>query len=324
MFASLGLARIGKSQSGEGFSSTGTLACAVLWTHTQATNLVAIPNPAQARVPVLPKQSWPPLHARIRAMSAASVELAKNLARVRERIELAASRAGRRAEEITLIAVSKTHSARKIQELYQGGVRHFGENRVQERESKLSHLAGLDATWHMIGHLQKNKAARAIHLFDSVDSVDSVALAEKLNRARKDLNNENTKSAEKRRARNEAQHFAAEDRSRVLIEVKLDSEPAKSGVAGEDVMRLVEAILRMPQLDLRGLMGVPPYFDNPEEARPYFRRLRELRDTVRAQIGPDILPVLSMGMSHDLEIAIEEGATEVRIGTALFGARERE
>ena len=257
-------------------------------------------------------------------MSPASVELAENLARVRERIELAASRAGRRAEEITLIAVSKTHSARKIQELYQGGVRHFGENRVQERESKLSHLAGLDATWHMIGHLQKNKAARAIHLFDSVDSVDSVALAEKLNRARKDLNNENTKSAEKRKARNEAQHFAAEDRSRVLVELKLDSEPAKSGVAGEDVMRLVEAILRMPQLDLRGLMGVPPYFDNPEEARPYFRRLRELRDTVRAQIGPDILPVLSMGMSHDLEIAIEEGATEVRIGTALFGARERE
>lgn len=257
-------------------------------------------------------------------MSAASVELAKNLARVRERIELAASRAGRRAEEITLIAVSKTHSARKIQELYQGGVRHFGENRVQERESKLSHLAGLDATWHMIGHLQKNKAARAIHLFDSVDSVDSVALTEKLDRARQDFNAENTRSAEKRRARNEAQHFAAEDRSRVLIEVKLDPEPAKSGVASEDAMRLVEAILRMPQLDLRGLMGVPPYFDNPEEARPYFRRLRELRDTVRAKIGPVILPVLSMGMSHDLEIAIEEGATEVRIGTALFGARERE
>ena len=121
-------------------------------------------------------------------MSTASVELAENLARVRERIELAASRAGRRAEEITLIAVSKTHSARKIQELYQAGVRHFGENRVQERESKLAHLAGLDATWHMIGHLQKNKAARAIHLFDSVDSVDSVALAEKLDRARKDFN----------------------------------------------------------------------------------------------------------------------------------------
>jgi pyridoxal phosphate enzyme (YggS family) len=257
-------------------------------------------------------------------MSAASVELAENLARVRERIELAASRAGRRAEEITLIAVSKTHSARKIQELYHAGVRHFGENRVQERESKLAHLAGINATWHMIGHLQKNKAARAIHLFDSIDSVDSVALAEKLDRARKDFNTEDTESTEKRKARNEAEHFAAVDRSRVLIEVKLDPEPAKSGVAGEDLMRLLAAILRMPQLDLRGLMGVPPYSDNPEEARPYFRRLRDLRDTVRSQMEPEILPVLSMGMSHDLEIAIEEGATEVRVGTALFGARERE
>jgi PLP dependent protein len=263
-------------------------------------------------------------HARIRAMSDASVELAENLARVRERIELAASRAGRRAEEITLIAVSKTHSARKIQELHQAGVRHFGENRVQERESKLAHLAGFDATWHMIGHLQKNKAARAIHLFDSIDSVDNAALAEKLDRARKDFNTEDTESTEKRKSRNEAEPFAVVDRSRVLIEVKLDPEPAKSGVAREDVMRLVEAILRMPQLDLRGLMGVPPYFDNPEEARPYFRRLRELRDAVRAQLEPQILPVLSMGMSHDLEIAIEEGATEVRIGTALFGMRERE
>jgi uncharacterized pyridoxal phosphate-containing UPF0001 family protein len=109
----------------------------------------------------------------------------------------------------------------------------------------------------------------------------------------------------------------------LLIEVKLDPEPAKSGVAGEDVMRLVEAILRMPHLDLRGLMGVPPYFDDPEEARPYFRRLRELRDAARTRLGPESLPVLSMGMSHDVEIAIDEGATEVRIGTALFGARER-
>jgi len=257
-------------------------------------------------------------------MSAASVELAENLARVRERIELAASRAGRRAEEITLIAVSKTHSARKIQELYKAGIRHFGENRVQERESKLAHLAGLDAIWHMIGHLQKNKAARALHLFDSIDSVDSIPLAEKLDRARKDFTTEYTESTEKRKARNEAERFAAEDQSRVLIEVKLDPEPAKSGVASEDVVRLVEAILRLPQLDLRGLMGVPPYFDNPEEARPYFRRLRELRDALRAQLEPQILPVLSMGMSHDLEIAIEEGATEVRVGTALFGARERE
>jgi PLP dependent protein len=241
-------------------------------------------------------------------MSSSSVEITDNLARVRERIDIAASRAGRRAGEITLIAVSKTHSARKIQELYEAGVRHFGENRVQERESKLAHLSGLQATWHMIGHVQKNKAARAAGLFDSVDTVDSVALAEKLDRARSDLTIEDLENSEKR--------------LRVLIEVKLDPEPAKSGVDGRELPRLVEAILKMPRLELRGLMGVPPYFDNPEESRPHFRSLRELRDAVRTQMGAEVLPVLSMGMSHDLEIAIEEGATEVRVGTALFGERE--
>jgi PLP dependent protein len=256
-------------------------------------------------------------------MSPASTEMADNLARVRERIELAAFRTGRRAEEITLVAVSKTHSARKIQVLYEAGVRHFGENRVQEREAKLAHLAGLDAIWHMIGHVQKNKAARAAQMFDSIDSVDSAALAEKLDRARNDFNTKCAKNAEKKEAKNESGLFTPGNRLRVLIEVKLDPEPAKSGVAREDVKRLAESILRMPHLDLRGLFGVPPFSDDPEEARPHFRRLRELRDAVRAQMGPDVLPVLSMGMSHDLEIAIEEGATEVRIGTALFGERER-
>lgn len=255
-------------------------------------------------------------------MSSASAELAENLARVRERIELAASRSGRRAEEITLIAVSKTHSPRKIQELHEAGVRHFGENRVQEREAKRANLAALEATWHMIGHVQKNKAARAVQLFDSIDSVDSAALAEKLDRARKDFTAEDTENAEKRKARNEST-FAPGIRLRVLIEVKLDPELAKSGAGGKELPRLVEAILRMPHLDLRGLMGIPPFFDDPEETRPYFRRLRELRDAVRAQLGAEMLPVLSMGMSHDLEIAIEEGATDVRVGTALFGERER-
>src|SRR5579863_5343224 len=150
-------------------------------------------------------------------MSSASAELADNLARVRERIELAASRAGRRAEEITLVAVSKTHSARKIQDLYEAGVRHFGENRVQEWESKRSHLAGLEATWHMIGHVQKNKAARAAQLFGSIDSVDSLALAEKLDRARNDFNAENT---EKKRVKNESELFPPGNQLRVLIEVK--------------------------------------------------------------------------------------------------------
>jgi pyridoxal phosphate enzyme (YggS family) len=254
-------------------------------------------------------------------MSSASGELAENLAHVRERIDVAASRSGRRAEEITLIAVSKTHSARKIQELYEAGVRHFGENRVQERESKLAHLAGVDATWHMIGHLQKNKAARAAQLFDTIDSVDSVPLAEKLDRARTDFTTEDTENTEVRNTRNGSALFVPGNRLRVLIEVKLDPEPVKSGVNGKDLPRLIEALLRLPQLELRGLMGVPPYFDDPEEARPHFRRLRNLRDAARAQMGPEILPVLSMGMSHDFEVAIEEGATEVRIGTALFGAR---
>lgn len=245
--------------------------------------------------------------------------MTENLASVRERIELAASRAGRRAEEITLIAVSKTHSARKVQELYEAGVRHFGENRVQERESKLPHVAGLDAIWHMIGHVQKNKAARAAGLFDSIDSVDSAALAEKLDRAREEFNPESTENS---KTSTESVHFASGNLLRVLIEVKLDPEPAKSGVKSDDVPRLLEALMRMPHLDLRGLMGVPPYFDNPEEARPHFRRLRELRDAIRTQMGAELLPVLSMGMSHDFEIAIEEGATEVRVGTALFGERE--
>jgi hypothetical protein len=252
-------------------------------------------------------------------MSSASAKLTENLARVRERIELAASRARRHSEEITLVAVSKTHSARKILELHEAGVRHFGENRVQERESKLGDLAGLNATWHMIGHVQKNKAARAVRLFDSIDSVDSAALAEKLDRAKKEFNAEIT---EKNKTSADSVHSASENLLRVLIEVKLDPEPAKSGVDGRELTKLVEAISSLPLLDLRGLMGVPPYFDDPEEARPYFRRLRELRDTLRAQLGSEILPVLSMGMSHDLEIAIEEGATEVRVGTDLFGERE--
>jgi pyridoxal phosphate enzyme (YggS family) len=255
-------------------------------------------------------------------MTPASIQLTENLARVRERMERAASRAGRRSDEITLIAVSKTHSARRIQDLYEAGARHFGENRVQERESKLAQLSSLKAKWHMIGHLQKNKSARAAHLFDAVDSVDSRVLAEKLDRAREEFEEETLTSTDKTTSSIGSDSYTPEIRLRVLIEVKLDPEPEKSGVDAEDLPYLVEAIERMPHLDLRGLMGVPPYFDDPEEARPYFRRLRELRDGVHAQMGKEMLPVLSMGMSHDLEIAIEEGATEVRVGTALFGERD--
>jgi pyridoxal phosphate enzyme (YggS family) len=255
-------------------------------------------------------------------MNSASKTIAGNLARLRERIDLAASRAGRRAEDVTLIAVSKTHSARKVQELYEVGVRHFGENRVQERESKLAKLSSLEATWHMIGHVQKNKAARAVALFDSIDTLDSIVLAEKLNRAKEEFSAEPAKDLDQKKMGDERGRLATAGRLRILIEVKLDLEPAKSGAAEKELPRLVEAVLQMPHLDLRGLMGIPPYFDDPEETRPYFRRLHELRDALRARMGRELLPALSMGMSNDFEIAIEEGATEVRVGTALFGERE--
>ena len=238
-------------------------------------------------------------------MSSMAGDLAANLFQVRERIEMAAARSGRLSEEITLIAVSKTHSARRIQELYDAGVRHFGENRIQEWELKRPHLMGLDATWHMVGHVQKNKAVRAARVFDTVDSVDSVALAEKLDRARAELDRSEIGA-----------------RLRVLIEVKLDPKPAKSGIEADAMPRLAEAVMRLPQLELRGLMGVPPDLDDPEGARPYFRRLRELRDATQIQFGSELFSVLSMGMSRDFEIAIEEGATEIRVGTALFGERE--
>ena len=259
-------------------------------------------------------------HAKIPAMHFVSSEGANNLARLREGIERAASRAGRRGEEVTIVAVSKMYSAGRIREMYEAGARHFGENRVQEWESKRASLADLDATWHMIGHLQSNKAARAVKMFHTIDSVDSIALAERLDRAKKEFNIEDAKDAEKGEG---ARGPEREGRLRVLIEVKLDPGAAKSGVNSEELPRLVEAALRMPHLELRGLMGVPPYYDDPKEARPYFRRLRELRDAIRIQMGPELLPVVSMGMSHDFEVAIEEGATEIRIGTALFGERQK-
>lgn len=226
--------------------------------------------------------------------------LRENFLKVRERIAAAARRAGRPAEGITLIGVSKTHPAEVIREGYEAGLRHFGENRVQEWEGKRNELQDLDATWHLIGHLQSNKAARTANLFDSVDSVDSVGTAQRLDRARLDA--------------------GAHEKLRVLIEVWLSEEEGKSGVKVDELGRLASGILEVPRIELAGLMCIPPFFEEPEKARPYFRRLRELRDELREKLGRQ-LPVLSMGMSHDFEVAIEEGATEVRVGTALFGAR---
>jgi PLP dependent protein len=225
----------------------------------------------------------------------------ENLLRIQERIATAAARVGRRAEEITLIAVSKTHPASAIHEAYEAGVRHFGENRVQEWEGKRGGTERLSATWHLIGHLQSNKAARAAKLFHSVDSVDDFAVAQRLDRARAEV--------------------AIIDKLRVLIEVRVAPEETKSGVEVEALPELAEKVAALPQLKLAGLMCIPPFFEEAEKVRPYFDRLRELREDLMKRLGL-ALPVLSMGMSHDFEVAIEEGATEVRVGTAIFGARE--
>lgn len=286
-----------------------------------------VPNAARDRLcfGVSGKRRFWASRAKIAAVTSASLQITRNLAQVRERIERAASRAGRDSTEITIVAVSKTHPAEKIRELYEGGIRHFGENRVQERQSKAALLADLDITWHMIGRLQKNKAARAASLFHAIDSVDSVALAEKLDRAGAESALPRGESSLNGSDSAQLNHRALKTGLRILVEVKLDPEPAKSGVESEELARVTESILRFPRLDACGLMGVPPYFDNPEQARPYFRRLRELRDALEVQLGSPSkrLPVLSMGMSHDFEIAIEEGATELRIGTALFGERPK-
>jgi PLP dependent protein len=225
----------------------------------------------------------------------------ENLQDVRQRIARAAERAGRSPEEINLIAVSKTHPAEAIREAYQEGVRHFGENRVQEWEAKHGSVRELPATWHLVGHLQTNKAVRAAGLFGSVDSLDDNALAQRLDRARSEI--------------------AASAKLRVLIEVRVEQESAKSGVEIAGLPELAEKIVELLHLELAGLMCIPPLFENIELVRPYFRRLRELRDDLQTQLGR-ALPVLSMGMSHDFEVAIEEGATEIRVGTALFGQRE--
>jgi len=213
----------------------------------------------------------------------------------------AAERAGRQAEEITLIGVSKTHPASAIREAYEAGIRHFGENRVQEWEGKRAGTEGLAATWHLIGHLQSNKTARAARLFHSVDSVDDFAIAERLDRVRAEA--------------------GITGRLRALIEVHIAPEETKSGVEMSELAALAERCAELPRLQLAGLMCIPPFLENAEQVRPYFRRLKELRDELTVKLGIE-LPVLSMGMSHDFEVAIAEGATEIRVGTALFGARE--
>jgi hypothetical protein len=233
------------------------------------------------------------------------MSITRNIAAINERIEKAAKRAGRPRKDITLMAVSKTQPPEKIQEAYSAGLRLFGENRVQEFSVKSAALADLhDAVWHMIGHLQTNKAAKTVELFHAVDSVDSLKLAEKLDAAVRKLGK----------------------KLDVLIEINVGGEAAKSGIAFDspDLEALLVAAPRLDALTFRGLMTVPPFTDDPEGARPYFRKLRELRDKISARKLPAIdLSQLSMGMSHDFEVAIEEGSTCVRVGTAIFGERAK-
>jgi len=233
------------------------------------------------------------------------MSISQNISEVRDRIASAARRAGRRPEEIALMAVSKTHPPERIREAHAAGLRLFGENRVQEFAGKASALADLQgAEWHMIGHLQTNKASKATELFNAVDSVDSVKLAEKLDGAARSLSR----------------------KLAVLIEINVGGESAKSGVA-PDSRELEDLLLAAPRfeaLEFRGLMTVPPFTDDPDEARPYFRKLRDLRDKISKRELPSVsMDALSMGMSHDFEVAIEEGSTCIRVGTAIFGERSQ-
>jgi pyridoxal phosphate enzyme (YggS family) len=232
------------------------------------------------------------------------MSLTDNVARVQEHIAAAGLRSGRQPEEVTLMAVSKTFTPERIREAYASGLRVFGENRVQEFAGKIATLQDLrDAEWHMIGHLQTNKAAQAVEFFSHIDSMESVRLARKLNSAASQL----------------------KKKISVLIEVNIGGEAAKSGVTpvSAELDDLLKAAPDLPFLDFRGLMTVPPYSDDPEQSRPCFRKMRELFNQIAGRKLPTIsMEVLSMGMSHDYEIAIEEGSTCVRIGTAIFGARE--
>ena len=331
-------------------------------------------------------------------MGVETTSIDANVERILERIARAAQRAGRKPEEVTLVAVSKTFPAECIRQAYTAGVRHFGENRVQEWEVKQPLVADLNATWHLVGHLQSNKAARAARLFQRIDSLDSLALAQKLDRAAAELTARTIPSVgaghappsvltversvgalgqtsspavspDRAAAGRPSTSLEASAvplrpwRLTVLIEVRLAPEETKTGVAEGELPALAEAVLALPHLDLRGLMCIPPYCDDPEQVRPYFRKVRELRDAVLRQVASSqafasaalapaagchsepaaeglqpgaspsrskrgvapeesLLPELSMGMSHDFEVAIEEGATQVRLGTALFGPRQ--
>jgi pyridoxal phosphate enzyme (YggS family) len=231
--------------------------------------------------------------------------IAESVVAVRERIARAAARVGRASDSVTLMAVSKTVEPERIREAYAAGLRVFGENRVQEFQNKSDHLRELEgAEWHLIGHLQSNKANKAAEIFHAVDSLDSLRLAERL-------------------------HGAAQAAGKVLpvlIEINVGGEESKSGVPldSPELEVLLRGMEKLDHVQVRGLMAVPPLASNLETMRPYFRLLRDLRDSIAARRLPRLqMNVLSMGMSHDFEVAVEEGSTCVRVGTAIFGERPK-
>ena len=224
--------------------------------------------------------------------------IAEAVKAVQKRINNSAVKAGRNPSDIRLVAVTKNVELARIIEAVKTGVTVFGENRVQEAQQKISNfkfqISNLQIEWHLIGSLQKNKAKYAVQLFDLIHTIDSFGLAEEVN-----------KQGEK------------EDKiQRILVQVKLSEEETKHGILEKNLMELLEKIISMGNLKLEGLMTMPPFFEDPEKTRPYFKRLREIKD--KAEKKGFRLPELSMGMSNDFEVAIEEGATMVRIGTAIF------
>ena len=228
--------------------------------------------------------------------------VADNLAEVNEKIETAAKRAGRDPKEITLVAVSKTKPVELIEEAIEAGQLDFGENYAQELRDKMKAITDERVRWHFIGHLQKNKAKYVAGKTYEIHSIDRADLAEEIDK----------------RAEKEGQI------QRVMLEVNVGEEDTKAGTTEDDAIELAKSLMKLDNIELVGLMTMPPYFDDMEEVRPYYRKLRALRDNMREKLEDEhALPELSMGLSHDFEVAIEEGATRIRVGTAIFGERER-
>jgi pyridoxal phosphate enzyme (YggS family) len=225
----------------------------------------------------------------------------KRIQDVNRRVEKAAQESGRPPHSIRLVAVSKTIPAKRVKEALEAGIKLFGENYVQEARAKFNELYAYHPSWHFIGHLQSNKAKYAVRLFDLIHSVDSLKLSRELNKQAKKINK-------------------IQD---VLIQVNMSGETSKSGIDPKDAVRLIKEISSLENLSIKGLMTMPPFFNDPDTVRPYFSALRDLRDQLKNESPPNVsLDELSMGMTGDYEVAIAEGATLVRIGTAIFGTRK--